>query len=364
MELIPEWAPNIHPMLVHFPIAILTIAMLFDFISFFLSSKNRWWTQKATAFLYGIGAVTAIIVYYTGTLAADSVLPPADAQTVLTNHADWAWRTIWFYGIYAVARIAATWLTKDKHRLKSHIGFFVLSFAGLFLLIQTGNRGAKMVFKYGVGVQESQAEMSMPVDQSNEIRPETIPTAFNVSENGDWVWQIEQGAVQALKKNFQFLTGSIPGLNAKSVQTVEGSYALQFSGNDMNAFFVTNESYQSVQVDYYLDLPAFNGKVFLPYNVQDKNSFYFVSISSDGTIKQGRMVNGKPQIFKQSTIKVSKPIFVRVVSSGGHFRGYVDKKLVVHGHGDAPTPGSVGLKVNGNGTLLLKKMTLTQIDEH
>src|SRR5699024_12583490 len=137
---------------------------------------------------------------------------------------------------------------------------------------------------------------------------------------------------------FQFVSGSIAGMNDKSVQKVEVSYVLQVSSYDMNAFFVTNESYQSVKVDYYLDLSAYNGKVFLPYNVQDKNSFYFVSISSDGTIKQGRMVNGKPQIFKQSTIKVSKPIFVRVVSSGGHFRGYVDKKLVVHGHGDAPTP--------------------------
>src|SRR5699024_281036 len=98
MELIPEWAPNIHPMLVHFPIAILSIAILFDFISFFLPEKKKWWTFEATALLYGVGAAIAVVVYFTGRAAANSVFLPAEAQTVLTTHADWALWTVWFYG--------------------------------------------------------------------------------------------------------------------------------------------------------------------------------------------------------------------------------------------------------------------------
>ena len=32
MELVPEWAPNIHPMIVHFPIAILLAAIGADLL--------------------------------------------------------------------------------------------------------------------------------------------------------------------------------------------------------------------------------------------------------------------------------------------------------------------------------------------
>lgn len=70
MELIPE-CPNIHPILVHFPIAIILLAVLMDLLDFFL--PNQWWEELKTTILYGIGAVSAIAAYYTGSLAADNV---------------------------------------------------------------------------------------------------------------------------------------------------------------------------------------------------------------------------------------------------------------------------------------------------
>ena len=30
MQFVPEWAPNIHPIIIHFPIVLLIIAVLFD----------------------------------------------------------------------------------------------------------------------------------------------------------------------------------------------------------------------------------------------------------------------------------------------------------------------------------------------
>ena len=32
LQILPEWAPNIHPMLVHFPIGLLVIAVLMDLL--------------------------------------------------------------------------------------------------------------------------------------------------------------------------------------------------------------------------------------------------------------------------------------------------------------------------------------------
>lgn len=393
MELIPEWAPNIHPLLVHFPIAILGIAIFFDFISFFLSREKKWWTEEATAFLYGVGAVAAIIVYYTGTLAADSVMLPAEAQSVLTEHADLAWITIWFYGIYAVARIAATWWASEKHRLKFHVGFFLISLVGMYFLFQTGDHGAQMVFKHGVGVKavdienpvqhdhetdhddssmsgDDHADSESAEGHSHEEGTEeqshdenaggTTATSFNTTGSGNWTWEIKENAVTALQENFQWLAGSAQSLNAEAVEAGNG-HALWFSGENLSAFFSSDTSYETEQVDYYVDMAGFDGTVFFVTHVQDESSYDFVSIASDGTVKQGRMANGEAKIYEEGNTDVSQPLFVRVVGNGTHFRGYINQEVVVHGHGDAPKTGSVGLKLDGSGTFLLQKMSLTKL---
>lgn len=360
MELIPEWAPSIHPMLVHFPIAILSIAILFDFISFFLPKKQKWWSSEATAFLYGVGAVTAIIVYFTGQAAADIVFISAEAQTVLNTHADWALWTVWFYSIYALVRILAVWRIPPEYSRSLHVISFVLSLAGLFLLYQTGDNGARMVFEHGVGVQAAEVEDSEEPAAKSE---ETISgeTAFDISDEGDWSWSIQSGAVKVLQEQFRFLSGSIDELKAESVQATGNTYALQFSGDDLDGFFVSNDRYQNVQVDYYLNLSAFDGTVTLANHVQDADGYDYVSISSDGTVEQGRMENGQREIFEKGKTDVSELLFVRVVANGTHFRGYIDKEMIVHGHGDAPEPGNVGLKMEGSGIILLQQMELVQL---
>ena len=367
LQLLPEWAPNLHPMVVHFPIAILGIAIFFDFVSFFLSREKKWWSEEATAFLYGVGAVAAIVVYYTGTLAADSVMLPAEAQSVLTEHADLAWITVWFYGFYAILRIAATWWASEKHRMKFHVGFFLISLIGMYFLYQTGDHGAEMVFKHGVGVQA--AEVENPVQHDHETdhaegeathADSAVGTAFNMKENGNWTWNIEQNAVATLQENFQWISGSTESVNAEVVEAEDG-HALSFSGNNLSAFFTGNQSYKTEQIDYYVDMTSFDGTAWFISHVQDASNYDFVSISSDGTVKQGRMTNGGPEIFEEGSADISEPLFVRVVGNGTHFRGYINEEMVVHGHGDAPKPGSVGLKLDGSGTFLLQKMSVTKL---
>jgi uncharacterized membrane protein len=323
MELIPEWAPNIHPMVVHFPLALLATAIFFDFISFFLPKEKKWWTEEATAFLYGVGALAAIIVYYTGTLAADSVMLPAEAQSV--------------------------------------------SLIGMYFLFQTGDRGAQMVFQYGVGVQTSEIENPTQHDHTTDHDESggastdgSVSTSFNIQENGNWTWEIEQNALTALQQNFQWLSGNTESVNAEVVE-VEDGYGLSFSGDNLNAFFTGEQSYETEQIDYYVDMSSFEGTVEFVSHVQNNENYDFVSISSDGTVRQGRIESSETTIFEEGNIDVSQTLFVRVVGNGTHFRGYINEKMVVHGHGDEPQPGNIGIKLNGSGTFLLQKMTVTQL---
>ena len=357
MELIPEWAPNIHPILVHFPIAIFLLAVLMDFLNFFL--PDNWWDDLKSTILYGIGAVSGIAAYYTGTLAADSVFLPSGAQSVLNEHADWALWTVWFFGIYAVLRILLQWYQKmDQQAIR--IGLFVIALPGVFFLYETGDHGAKMVFGYGAGtgqLVEQQSTTSVSTDSLQQAN-----TTFRVSDNGNWLWEIGPNGVSTLLSRFRWLEGSASKLQPTVVNS-GNNHLLRISADSTTNFFVGKDSFQNVQVDYYLDLSDFEGSISLVNHVQDAQNYDFVTLSSDGTISQGRVSEGNREVFAEESYSASGMLFVRTVGNGTHFRGYINKEMVVHGHGDAPETGSVGLKLNGTGSILIDRISLTQLKQ-
>lgn len=355
MELIPEWAPNIHPMVVHFPIAIILLAVLMDFLNLFL--PDSWWDDLKSTILYGIGAVSAIAAYYTGTWAADSVFLPSGAQSVLNEHSEWALWTVWFFGIYAVLRIVLHWYQKMDQKM-IRIGLFVIALPGVFLLYETGDHGAEMVFGYGAGtgqLVEQKSTTSVSTDSLQQAN-----TTFRVSDNGNWSWEIGPNGVSALLENFHWLEGTAQNLQPLIVQSND-NYLLKLRGDSLANFFTDHSNYQNVQVDYYMDLSNFEGEVELVNHVQDTDNYDFVTLTSDGTIIQGRVTDEQREIFGEESYSATGMLFVRTVVNGTHFRAYINKQMAVHGHGDAPEAGSVGLRLNGSGTVLIEKMSMVQL---
>ena len=103
MNLVPDWAPNIHPLLVHFPIALLCAAAVVDVVGWAFR-RNRPLRQLATV-LYVLGTGGAVAAYVTGRAASQTIWLPGMAQAVLRQHWDWALRTVWFFGIVTVVRL-------------------------------------------------------------------------------------------------------------------------------------------------------------------------------------------------------------------------------------------------------------------
>ena len=78
MSLTPDWAPNLHPIVVHFPIALLTAAVVVDFLGLFM--RTRAAVRDTATWLYCAGAVVAILAYFTGRNGADAMLLPAQVS--------------------------------------------------------------------------------------------------------------------------------------------------------------------------------------------------------------------------------------------------------------------------------------------
>src|SRR5688572_32118099 len=86
--LIPSWAPNFHPLVIHFPIVLVMTAAVVDLVD--VAFERSPWLQAATTTLYVAGALSLVVAYLTGVQAAATVLIPGMAHPVIAEHRQWA----------------------------------------------------------------------------------------------------------------------------------------------------------------------------------------------------------------------------------------------------------------------------------
>jgi len=149
MSLLPGWAPNLHPLIIHFPIALLIAAAMVDLVDA-VFERPPWLGVGATS-LYLAGAGAAIVAYVTGRQAAATVFIPGMAHPMVADHRAWALLTVWYVGIVAAARLSA--LLAGFPRARAHrVLLLTAALIGVLFLQQTAERGARLVYEQGVGV--------------------------------------------------------------------------------------------------------------------------------------------------------------------------------------------------------------------
>jgi uncharacterized membrane protein len=136
-------------LLVHFPIAWLTAALIVDLI--FLVLPRATWAETMAGVLYPTGAASAVVTYLSGRQAAATVLTPGMAHALVLDHWNWALATTTCFTGVAVVRLVFI-VRRKTPPFWTRAALTAAALTGMLLLFQTGERGARLVYEYGVGV--------------------------------------------------------------------------------------------------------------------------------------------------------------------------------------------------------------------
>ena len=143
---------ELHPRIVHFPIAFFIIYTLFE-ISGIILKKD--FLIKAAYITLILGIITALMSVLTGNQAQNAAKLLFDYKIVgvseaIEKHEEFATITLWYFTALFILR---TYLLINKKFNSSWKYIFIgLGLIGCYLIYSTGYYGGELVFKYGIGI--------------------------------------------------------------------------------------------------------------------------------------------------------------------------------------------------------------------
>jgi uncharacterized membrane protein len=172
---IPSW-DALHPLIIHFPIALLLIAPIFIIVGAVLTpAKGRSYLIAAMVLLL-VGTAAIFVAVKTGEAAGKLAERAPGMELVLETHESLAERTQAVFGVLSViflALLAVPWVLKRSDtRLTTTIlplAFLVLYSAGALLLVNTAHNGGRLVHEFGVRAMVTSA----PADAKATLPTET-----------------------------------------------------------------------------------------------------------------------------------------------------------------------------------------------
>ena len=169
---IPSWDAW-HPIVIHFPIALLLIAPLFILLGALLQpTRGRPYLMAAMALLL-FGTAGTFVAVETGEAAAQIAERTPGVEQVIETHESLAERTRAVFSVLSVIFLALLGGPQILKRIDSRLtttilplAFLILYCAGILLLLNTAHNGGRLVHEYGV-----KAMVSVPVADTNAAVP-------------------------------------------------------------------------------------------------------------------------------------------------------------------------------------------------
>jgi uncharacterized membrane protein len=135
---------NIHPLFVHFPIALWVGALVFEIVAVARGSED--WHRSAARALY-LGTLAAVFAVLTGWRAESSVPPFGAVRGVLSVH-----ETLMLFATTIAGWLCLVALLKPRISGAAQ-KWFLAGLVVLMILVAIGaDRGAEMVYRYATSV--------------------------------------------------------------------------------------------------------------------------------------------------------------------------------------------------------------------
>lgn len=359
IEQLLSWTalPNLHPAIVHFPVAFLPLALAFEFAG--LVKPRVEWLRTVATTLYVASAGAAGAAVWAGRRAADGLVGvPATVQPHIGEHSDWG-----HYALYSVIAVAAVALVVSFRRaLDGRRGVralvLALGLGAMAVLTVAADHGGALVYRHALGVQPQQASAAESEHDSaahaEQVDPSGVPSErlFEL-EDGGVAWRPVGDDGAALGDLVTAGPGS--SLDAVRVLPSEGS-GLKLAVDGATTLLLPG-TFGDVMVEAEIEWLDFDGSVGVVHHVSGSSDRGSFSVSSTGTAVLSDHRDGASKELDSKSFEIPSDPFVLAVSSAGrHLKGLVDGRTVTHGHIAAGPEGSCGLQFEGRGTIRIVRV--------
>jgi uncharacterized membrane protein len=135
---------NVHPLIVHFPVALLPVAGLFYLLSWLSGRTAPAWTGM---WLLVLGAVSAGVASASGLHAAEGVMVAASVREALLEQHE-----RWMLGVTATSGVLALWaLAARPLPRRGRLGFLFLLGVLSAAMAHGADYGGRLVYDYNAG---------------------------------------------------------------------------------------------------------------------------------------------------------------------------------------------------------------------
>ncbi len=138
-----------HPIIVHFAIALLSIAVITDLI-YLITKKENF--QDISTYLLVLGTLSAVGAVLTGHQAEETVMKNPQIENLINTHESSGEITMWIFIVLTASRFFYM-----KFKLFEKVTkwpYYVLGIIALLFLLRTGILGGEMVYIHGVGISD------------------------------------------------------------------------------------------------------------------------------------------------------------------------------------------------------------------
>lgn len=369
--------PNPHPALVHFPIAFVVLAVLFELGG--TAFGRPVWIDKATVVTWLAAGLGAWAAWWAGEEAAESMAVPPHIQGHLNTHSDWGHYTLYAVGAVAVLRFAAAlWRPAPRGGRAIPALFLVLGLVAAGIVARTADLGGGLVYGHGLAVgargsDEGGTSDKGASDKGDEAGPslkatgqaeaangeEAAPPVVAWNPDGSLTWTPRDVGAEALGSVLTSRTGEAPvGLTAAAEDS-----GLRLSA-DGTGFALLEEPCGDAQIEADLTVEGFQGTLGLAHHVREDGSggLFLVDLPSGAVRLVTRDGSSQTTLDEGSVSIGADPVTLAVSGAGRHFRGLVDGELVAHGHQSALPDGRCGLYYDGSGTVRLTELRVLPVE--